>query len=50
MPERSHNDGKIAGFEVKLKEVAVFTAGQPDFDPVRAVNPRITPVDIPRGG
>ena len=48
--ERGHNDGKVAGFQITVEKIAVPVAGQPDFDPVRAVDPWITPVDIPRGG
>jgi len=48
--ERGHNDGEVAGFEVVVKVIVVTVAGQPDFDPVRAVDAWITPVDIPRGG
>ena len=50
MRKWSHDDGEIASFKITIKIVAVLVACQPNFDPVWAVNPGISPVDVPRGG
>lgn len=33
-----------------MKVVAVFIAGEPDLDPIRAMNAWVSPVDVPAGG